>query len=67
MANETGELLTIEEVAKECRVTTASLYSSRYRGIGPRGIRMGKRLLFRRSDVDAWIESRREPATGSAV
>lgn len=53
-------LLTIEQVADLLHVTTAAIYKYRYRGEGPRGYRVGKRLLFTTSDVTAWLEGRRE-------
>jgi len=51
------ELLTVQELAHMLRVPIQSIYDMRHRGKGPRGIRpTGGKLLFRRSDVDAWLE-----------
>ena len=57
------ELLRVEEVADEVGLTPAAIYSLRFRGRGPRAIRIGRRLLFDRRDVDAWIEENREAAS----
>lgn len=48
--------LTIEEVAELFRVPIATLYHWRCAGIGPPSIRPGKRVLYRRADVDSWID-----------
>jgi excisionase family DNA binding protein len=55
--------LTIDEVAAELRTTPAALYASRHRGHGPRGVRIGRRLLFSREDITRWLESCREAST----
>lgn len=59
----TDELLTIEELAAEWRTTPGSLHQRRYRGEPmPPAVKIGKRLLFRRQDVDAFIEEHLETA-----
>jgi excisionase family DNA binding protein len=51
------ELLTAQDVAALLHVNVQSIYDQRHRGTGPRGIRpAGGKLLFRRSDVDAWLD-----------
>lgn len=52
-----GELLTAQDLADLLHVNVQSIYDQRHRGTGPRGIRpAGGKLLFRRSDVDAWLD-----------
>jgi excisionase family DNA binding protein len=51
------ELLTAQQLADLLHVGIQSVYDWRHRGMGPRGIRpAGGKLLFRRSDVDAWLD-----------
>jgi excisionase family DNA binding protein len=51
------DLLTAAQLADLLHVHIESIYDWRHRGAGPRGIRLnGGKLLFRRSDVDAWLE-----------
>jgi excisionase family DNA binding protein len=51
------ELLTAQQLADLLHVNVQSIYDQRHRGTGPRGIRpAGGKLLFRRSDVDAWLD-----------
>ena len=50
-------LLTPPELARELRMATQTLADWRYRRLGPRYIKRGGRVLYRRDDVDRWIES----------
>lgn len=61
----TDELLTLEEVAVIIRHSPRTIYNWRLTGDAPRAIKCGRRLLFRRSDVEAWLEARTE-ADGTA-
>jgi excisionase family DNA binding protein len=60
-----SEYMTVQEVAERVRSTPGAVYQWRSRGEGPQAIRMGKRLLFRPADVEAWISAHaeKEPAT----
>lgn len=53
-------LLTIPEAADYLRLTPAALYTQRHRGEKPGvlGIRVGKRILFRTSDIHRFLEDR---------
>ena len=62
VVNDGHQLITIDELAAEFRTTPGAIYAARHRGQGPRGVKIGRRLLFTREDITAWIESRREPA-----
>lgn len=55
------ELLTIEEVADRLRVPIPTIRWLRQEGRFAPAIRVGRRLLWRVNDVDAWIEANREP------
>jgi hypothetical protein len=57
----TGEqLLTLEETAAYLRLTPGALYTQRYRREKPGmlGIRVGRRVLFRPSDIDRFLDQR---------
>ena len=53
-------LLTLKETADYLRLTPSALYSQRYRGEKPGalGIRVGKKLLYRPSDIDRFLNER---------
>jgi predicted DNA-binding transcriptional regulator AlpA len=51
------EILLLEEVAKMTRLPPATLRFYRHRGEGgPRSFKIGNRVCYRRSDVEAWLE-----------
>jgi excisionase family DNA binding protein len=54
-------LLTPDEVAHWLGKPKATLYAWRSRGIGPRGIRVGNALRYRRSDVERWLDDHTDP------
>ena len=51
-------LLTITEAAEMLRVPVATLRWWRHKGIGPRSFKMGRHVLYRLSDLEAFIEER---------
>ncbi len=53
-------LLTAADVAALIRKSVECFYQLRHRGEGPPAVRVDGRLLFRPSDVAAWIDSRVE-------
>ncbi|MDP8927466.1 MAG: helix-turn-helix domain-containing protein [Actinomycetota bacterium] len=55
-------LMTVEEVCEYLRMSRDTLYYARYQGRGPKGYRVGRRLLFKPEDVEAWLESRADDA-----
>ena len=55
-------LLTIAEAAELLRAPVATLRYWRHLGIGPRSFRLGRRVLYRRDDLYAWIEHERAEA-----
>jgi predicted DNA-binding transcriptional regulator AlpA len=50
-------LLTIDEVAEATRLPVATLRYYRHLGTGPQSARLGRRVVYRRSDVDAWVDA----------
>jgi excisionase family DNA binding protein len=62
IADDPPELLTITEAADVLRTPVATRRYWRHQGIGPRSFRLGRRVLYRRDDVHAWINAKRENA-----
>ncbi len=59
MAQE-DELLNAREVAELMGVAVDTVYTMRHYGRGPASYRRGKRLVFRRSDVEAFLAQERQ-------
>jgi predicted DNA-binding transcriptional regulator AlpA len=57
--NDSRELLTSEETADLVRLPLSTLYVFNSQGVGPPRYKVGRRILYRRSEVMAWVESRR--------
>ena len=51
------DLLLMPEVAEMVRLPVNSLRHMRKQGGGPEGFRMGKRVVFRKGKVRAWIKA----------
>ncbi len=54
------DLLTITEAADLLRAPVATLRYWRHLGTGPRSFRLGRRVVYRRGDVSAWIDSQHD-------
>ena len=54
--DEASDVITVDELSRRLDIPKGTLYNWRYRGIGPRGHRVGKHLRYRWSDVLAWID-----------
>lgn len=57
--NKTRELLDINEVSDMTGTSVATLrwWIAQNNGSGPRYGRLGRRIVYRRIDVDAWIDA----------
>ena len=56
------ELLTITEAAELLRAPVATLRYWRHCNTGPRSFRLGRRVLYRRSDLHDWIQDQQREA-----
>lgn len=52
-------LLTLDEAAAELRVNRKTLLNWRANGTGPRGFRVGRSVLFDRSEIRLWLDRQR--------
>lgn len=50
------EFLNSQQVATWLQMPMATLYKKNSDGSGPRRYKVGKRVLYRRKDVEAWLE-----------
>lgn len=53
-------LMTMEEVSEEYRVPVATLRFWRHKGTGPASFKIGRRVMYRREDVQAWLQEQIE-------
>lgn len=54
------QLMSPAQLAEYLAVPVTSLYQWRVHGVGPRGIRVGRHVRYRRSDVEAWLNAQAE-------
>jgi excisionase family DNA binding protein len=54
-------MMTVEDLAEYLGLPVGTIYKQRSEGTGPPGFRLGKHVRWRRSEVDAWLESKRDP------
>jgi excisionase family DNA binding protein len=55
-------LLNVQEACQYCCISPRHLRDLRAEGTGPKAVRLGRRLLFRREDLDHWILANSESA-----
>ena len=58
-----NELLTTGETAVLLRLQPQTLRVWRYRGGGPRYLKIGNRVVYSRQDIEAWLSTRRRTST----
>lgn len=58
-----GDLLRIEQVAERIGVPENTLRFWRQKNIGPKSAKLGRRVVYRASDVEAWIDAQFDGAT----
>lgn len=52
-------LLSVQELSAVLQVPVQTIYQWRYRGEGPKPIRVGRHLRFDPADVTRWLEGRK--------
>jgi predicted DNA-binding transcriptional regulator AlpA len=61
---EPPELLTTAEVALMLRAPASTVRYWRYLGTGPRGFKLGRRVVYRCADVHAWLAEQEADGSG---
>jgi predicted DNA-binding transcriptional regulator AlpA len=61
-----SELLTLEQFAEKVNTPVNTVRFWRQTGYGPKSARIGKRVFYRSTEVDAWINAQFESADGAA-
>lgn len=56
--NENASLMGHNDAAAYLHITPRTLYGWRYRGVGPKFLKLGGKVLYRPTDLDAWISAR---------
>ncbi len=54
-AKDPGELLGVDRMTDEYPWSAGTLYAWRHKAQGPPSVRLGRRIFWRRSDVESWI------------
>jgi predicted DNA-binding transcriptional regulator AlpA len=52
------DLLTTDEVARITRAPVSTVRYWRHLGTGPRSFRLGRRVVYRRHEVEQWLRER---------
>ena len=60
-------LMTAPDLAEKFGVSEAALAQWRYRGTGPKFLKLGRRVMYRAVDVEAWLADRTRTMTGTAA
>jgi excisionase family DNA binding protein len=55
-----------EEVAERYGIPLGTIYQWRSKGYGPRGVKIGKHVRYRRADVTAWEDEKLAAQKASA-
>lgn len=53
-------LMSPADLAEYLKVPIKTIYNWRSDGSGPRGIRVGRHVRFRRTDIEAWLDRNTE-------
>lgn len=67
MSTTIPEMLTDKQVGDIVHMKPSSLAQMRYKGTGPKFVKLGSRVLYRRDDVIEWINANVHTITGSAA
>jgi DNA-binding transcriptional MerR regulator len=59
-----SEMLSIEQLAEKLKTSVNTVRYWRTIGYGPKSARIGRRVMYRRADVEAWIDAQFEAPGG---
>lgn len=60
-------LLTLDEAAAMIRTPPATLRFWRHKGTGPTSFKVGRRVMYRETDIEAWLAQQYATATGAGA
>jgi excisionase family DNA binding protein len=60
------DLLDEEKLAEWLMLPVGTLANWRYQGRGPRFVKVGRHVRYRRSDVESWLEGNARQSTAAA-
>jgi DNA-binding transcriptional MerR regulator len=60
-----AQLLTTEEVAERFRTSPVTVRYWRQMGAGPRGVRVGRRILYDEQECDRWYQAQIDRKAGA--
>lgn len=55
------QLLSIEDVADYLHVPVSTVYQWRSKQYGPPGMKVGRHVRYRRSDLERWLDAQAQP------
>jgi predicted DNA-binding transcriptional regulator AlpA len=61
------EIMLAREVSAKLHIPEGTLRYYRSVGIGPRSFKLGRRIAYRRADVEAWIEAQLAATSAGGV
>ncbi|MCO7221708.1 AlpA family transcriptional regulator [Klenkia sp. PcliD-1-E] len=62
-----SRLLTTDDVAARFRTSPATVRYWRHAGVGPAGVKVGRRVLYEEAECDRWWEAKRAAALATAL
>lgn len=67
MANAVAQMMSVSEAAAYLGLAESTLNKKRLDGSGAPYLKLGRRVVYRQSDLDAWLESHRRYSTSVAA
>lgn len=61
------DILTVQQAADFMGLSRNTLDAWRYRGFGPPHIALGRKIVYRRQAIEAWMEKRTRTSTSSPM
>ena len=65
--SEPRQYMTVADVKAYTRISGAHLYRMMQHGIGPVFSKVGRRVIFDKADVDAWMDAHKNKSTQEAT
>ncbi len=66
LMTESKQYMTVQEVKDYIRVSAGHLHRMTMLGVGPACSKVGRRLIFDKADVDAWMDAHKDKSTQQA-